>query len=1183
MLSSFFRNVALVSLLALAQSAFAQTTVTLMQDLNGYTGTTDSWLWAASPNTNREGDGLPLRTETQDSAVIRFAIFESEGGPIPNGSTIHSATLSLYKWNGPEGVFKASRLLKSFNESQVTWNNAATGTSWTTPGANSASNDYLATADGQASVGDAAANGCGSAPYPAACWLNIDVTSGVQAFGSGTANYGWKLALVSSSDPNYKAFDDSENQSFPTLRPKLTITYTVPTGSTATLMEGQNGYVGTTDSWLWAASPNTNKNGEGLPLRTETQDSAVIRFAIFESEGGLIPNGSTIHSATLSLYKWNGPDGVFKASRLLKSFNQSQVTWNVAATGTAWTTPGANSAGNDYLATADGQASVGDAAANGCGSAPYPAACWLNINVTSGVQAFGSGTANYGWKLALVSSSNPNYKAFDDSENQSFPTLRPKLTVNYTPPDTCAVPTANFTWNQNPAGSLNVTFNASSSADGSYPITSLRLQFGDGQEVTWDDKNQTQSHSYAAYTTYNATLTATNQCGTSAPKTLPVTPTPGGVPTASFTWSQNPGSLNVTFNASGSADGGAPITSLRLRFGHGNPEQEITWNNKALPQAHTYPGPGTYTATLTATNSFGTSPGFSQQIEVTDGTDNPPGSGSDPAGSLGLAVPTFHSMGLYYNPESEPANCTTTDGSGCKIWMRYRRASELDTAWREGFPLWFDPRTSGNQLPYAYRARGSAVYLEPGTKYYFEFGTGSSYAAANWQHYVAGTTRPATIPEDPNVTPIQPRIPSQGPLVITVGGSPGAYKVYDGWNGSTRNVIDRSNHGLDAGPNPSRDDIDEPHLGTAVDDYKDPSFGIVIKASYVIVRRVTVQGAAAANILIYPNMTDVVIEDSEIKDWSWRAGSTWDDSGCDHRCEEQTNPNTWGVTWPWGVNEVGGIHVSGNNSRIVIQRNVIKEPHHGAFPWDTHPDAACSVNPNDHPYGPVGITIYHGGQQNVIRYNDISGHASDNKRWLMDGIAGKENFGRRVLRVRTATSTRTSSGGSMTTPSKPKAAAATCACGATIRIRRRPASPPPRCTSGRPMSGAMWPTACAPATASTRTTTGFSRRRSSSPAGRAGGDMACVISSTTRCSSSLGVHCPMAPAPAWKASPTAPEAFAGRLPTTTCSTSGTRIWTLCKATITIWAAFSRRTSTTGNGRRRSALHRISSSMWARCF
>jgi hypothetical protein len=183
--------------------------------------------------------------------------------------------------------------------------------------------------------------------------------------------------------------------------------------------------------WINAGTPNTPQSGD-LRLRQESTDAIVMRFAIFAREGGPVPDNATVHSATLSLYKFNGPDTVIKASRLLKSFSESQATWNVAATGASWTTAGALGAGSDYLATADGQTAIGDA--TGCTSAPFPDTCWLNINVTSGLQAFAAGTPNFGWKLAEVASSLPaSHKNFNSKENTFFPALRPKLTVTYTP------------------------------------------------------------------------------------------------------------------------------------------------------------------------------------------------------------------------------------------------------------------------------------------------------------------------------------------------------------------------------------------------------------------------------------------------------------------------------------------------------------------------------------------------------------------------------------------------------------------------------------------------------------------------------------------------------------------------------------------------------------------------------
>src|SRR6185503_15329797 len=53
-------------------------------------------------------------------------------------------------------------------------------------------------------------------------------TSGVQAFAGGALNYGWKVSWVSGSTGT-KSFNTRENPQWPTLRPKLTITYTLGT------------------------------------------------------------------------------------------------------------------------------------------------------------------------------------------------------------------------------------------------------------------------------------------------------------------------------------------------------------------------------------------------------------------------------------------------------------------------------------------------------------------------------------------------------------------------------------------------------------------------------------------------------------------------------------------------------------------------------------------------------------------------------------------------------------------------------------------------------------------------------------------------------------------------------------------------------------------------------------------
>jgi hypothetical protein len=199
-------------LVALASPAVAQTTVTLQEGLNSYTGTTDTDAWSGDPDANRGTQQSILLNWSTNFALIRFPIFASEGGPVPNGATISSATLSLYKSNNLDSNFQAQRLLRDWNETQATWNNAAAATPWQTPGAQGAM-DVASSADGQGSVGAAPA------------WLDINVTSGLQAFAGGAANYGWKVTWTSGTT-GAKEFVSRNNVGSPSLRPKLTVVYT---------------------------------------------------------------------------------------------------------------------------------------------------------------------------------------------------------------------------------------------------------------------------------------------------------------------------------------------------------------------------------------------------------------------------------------------------------------------------------------------------------------------------------------------------------------------------------------------------------------------------------------------------------------------------------------------------------------------------------------------------------------------------------------------------------------------------------------------------------------------------------------------------------------------------------------------------------------------------------------------
>jgi hypothetical protein len=233
-----------------------------------------------------------------------------------------------------------------------------------------------------------------------------------------------------------------------------------------------------------------------------------------------------------------------------------------------------------------------------------------------------------------------------------------------------------------------------------------------------------------------------------------------------------------------------------------------------------------------------------------------------PAG--GKAIATFESLGLYWKPPGDPGP------AGCPV--RYRKAGEK--AWKEGLPLWYDPRNG--------ECRGSLVSLTPGTEYVVRLRmpdkpSSVELKARTWsEHFPVAKT--IDVGDRTSM------------LEITEGGSPGAYVLYKG------GTID---------------------VGEA------QPFNIRIAAPYVIVRGFKLKGAQQDAVRIEDNAHDVVIEDNDISGWGrfrrvnyvgWKIGMNMD-SGIAAYC--RNGPKL---------------------ERIVIQRNRIHDPRYGANSWsEGHP------------------------------------------------------------------------------------------------------------------------------------------------------------------------------------------------------------------------------------------------------
>ena len=101
------------------------------------------------------------------------------------------------------------------------------------------------------------------------------------------------------------------------------------------------------------ANLSTAIRGAPTPLYPNSANyNPLVRFAIFQSEGGPVPNGATIQSATLALYKQYYND-MLQRDALRKPQGKSQANWNLSQTGVVWSAGGAAGAGTDYGAATD--------------------------------------------------------------------------------------------------------------------------------------------------------------------------------------------------------------------------------------------------------------------------------------------------------------------------------------------------------------------------------------------------------------------------------------------------------------------------------------------------------------------------------------------------------------------------------------------------------------------------------------------------------------------------------------------------------------------------------------------------------------------------------------------------------------------------------------------------------------
>jgi glucose/arabinose dehydrogenase len=287
---------------------------------------------------------------------------------------------------------------------------------------------------------------------PAGLQLTVGSANSTTPF-SRTVIAGSKNSITASSPQtlggtNYEfaSWSDDGAQSHDIVAPDTantyTATYTPATTGTASLTSAA-------DAGLSELAPNTN-NGATTTLKVDGDDPdpgggdlyAALRWNLSQ-----IPPGATVSSASVTLNISNPSPQTYGAYDLKRAWNESQLTWNQAATGTPWATAGAKGA-------TDRGSQI--ASLTPTNIAPYTFT--LPASVVQGwVSAPYSNTG-----ILLANTTNFDGFVFDTKEGAQ----PPKLTINYTtsgggdttPPET--------TINSGPSGTItvaNATFTFSSS------------------------------------------------------------------------------------------------------------------------------------------------------------------------------------------------------------------------------------------------------------------------------------------------------------------------------------------------------------------------------------------------------------------------------------------------------------------------------------------------------------------------------------------------------------------------------------------------------------------------------------------------------------------------------------------------------------------------------------------------
>ncbi len=286
-----------------------QTSVEFQEGLSGYSGAKDAWLDEANPSTNNNGTDIKAWGNTSGSD--RKIIFSWDVSSIPNGATIDSASITLDVFNSSADTYYLREAKSTWSESTVNWSNY------------SGSNDIGTTNLGTIQFN----NNTGTQTFS----LNAAGEQLIEDWVNGTKTNNGFVILATGTANNLSAYSSEASSQSP--RPKLNITYTSGGGGggtqhTVDYKEGvlpDSSYSGTSDAWINEALPTDNQNTTDLKA---DGDSGSERKVVLKWDVSSIPSGSTIDSASISLYVWNASAGTYVLREAKVGWSESTVDWN---------------------------------------------------------------------------------------------------------------------------------------------------------------------------------------------------------------------------------------------------------------------------------------------------------------------------------------------------------------------------------------------------------------------------------------------------------------------------------------------------------------------------------------------------------------------------------------------------------------------------------------------------------------------------------------------------------------------------------------------------------------------------------------------------------------------------------------------------------------------------------------